>query len=54
MGDQTYGVDPVVATRIAQDIAGIQGLGVQTSVVIGGGNIFRGLAASARDGSIDR
>ena len=48
MGDQTYGVDPVVATRIAQDIAGIQGLGVQTSVVIGGGNIFRGLAASAR------
>jgi uridylate kinase len=48
MGDQAYGVDPAVATRIAQDIAEIQSLGVQTSIVIGGGNIFRGLAASAR------
>jgi uridylate kinase len=48
MGDQTYGIDPAVATRIAQDIAEIQALGVQTGVVIGGGNIFRGLAASAR------
>src|ERR671913_2616514 len=48
MGEQTYGIDPAVATRIAQDIAEIQALGVQTGVVIGGGNIFRGLAASAR------
>jgi uridylate kinase len=48
MGDQAYGVDPAVADRIAQDIAEIQSLGVQTSIVIGGGNIFRGLAASAR------
>jgi len=48
MGDQPYGVDPAVATRIAQDVAEIQSLGVQTAVVIGGGNIFRGLAASAR------
>jgi uridylate kinase len=48
MGDQTYGIDPAVATRIAQDIAEIQGLGVQTGIVIGGGNIFRGLAASTR------
>jgi uridylate kinase len=48
MGDQTYGIDQAVATRIAQDIAEIQALGVQTGVVIGGGNIFRGLAASAR------
>jgi len=48
MGDQAYGVDPAVATRIAQDVAEIQGLGVQTCIVIGGGNIFRGLAASAR------
>src|SRR5690606_23712100 len=36
------------ANRIAQDVAEIQALGVQTSIVIGGGNIFRGLAASAR------
>ena len=48
MGDQPYGIDPAVAMRIAQDIAEIQSLGVQTAVVIGGGNIFRGLAASAR------
>ena len=48
MGEQTYGVDPAVASRIAQDVAEIQSLGVQTSIVIGGGNIFRGLAASAR------
>ena len=48
MGDQPYGIDPAVATRIAQDVADIQALGVQTAIVIGGGNIFRGLAASAR------
>jgi uridylate kinase len=48
MGDQPYGIDPAVATRIAHDLAEIQSLGVQTAIVIGGGNIFRGLAASAR------
>jgi uridylate kinase len=48
MGDQQFGVDPAVATRIARDIGEIQALGVQTAIVIGGGNIFRGLAASAR------
>jgi uridylate kinase len=48
MGDQSYGIDPAVATRIAQDILEIQALGVQTAIVIGGGNIFRGLAASAK------
>jgi uridylate kinase len=48
MGDHSYGIDPAVATRIAQDISEIQSLGVQTAIVIGGGNIFRGLAASAR------
>jgi uridylate kinase len=48
MGDQSYGIDPVVATRIAADVGEIQALGVQTAIVIGGGNIFRGLAASAR------
>jgi uridylate kinase len=48
MGEQQYGIDPAVATRIAQDISEIQSLGVETAIVIGGGNIFRGLAASAR------
>jgi len=48
MGEQQFGVDPEVATQIAQDIAEIQAQGVETAIVIGGGNIFRGLAASAR------
>ncbi|OFW02062.1 MAG: UMP kinase [Acidobacteria bacterium RIFCSPLOWO2_02_FULL_68_18] len=48
MGDQQFGVDAAVTTRIARDVGEIQGLGVQTAIVIGGGNIFRGLAASAR------
>ena len=48
MGEQQFGVDPAVATRIARDVSDIQGLGVETAIVIGGGNIFRGLAASAR------
>ena len=48
MGDQQFGVDPIVATRIAKDVGAIQSLGVETAIVIGGGNIFRGLAASAR------
>jgi uridylate kinase len=48
MGDQQFGVDPAVATRIAHDVGAIQALGVETAIVIGGGNIFRGLAASAR------
>jgi uridylate kinase len=48
MGEQQFGVDPAVAARIARDVAEIQALGVQTGIVVGGGNIFRGLAASAR------
>ena len=48
MGDQQFGVDPAITDRIARDVGDIQGLGVQTAIVIGGGNIFRGLAASAR------
>jgi uridylate kinase len=48
MGEQQYGVDPNVAARIAVDVREIQGLGVETAIVIGGGNIFRGLAASAK------
>ena len=48
MGEQQFGVDPAVATQIAQDVGDIHALGVETAIVIGGGNIFRGLAASAR------
>ncbi len=48
MGEQKFGIDPAVATQIATEVSEIQQLGVQTAVVIGGGNIFRGVAASAK------
>ena len=48
MGEKQYGIDPVVTAQIAHDLQEIQTLGVETAIVIGGGNIFRGLAASAR------
>ena len=48
MGEKQYGIDPAVTTQIARDVHEIQGLGVETAIVIGGGNIFRGVAASAR------
>jgi uridylate kinase len=48
MGDEQFGVAPAVATQIAQDVGDIHSVGVETAIVIGGGNIFRGLAASAR------
>jgi len=48
MGEHQFGIDPAVTSQIARDIADIQGLGVQVAVVIGGGNLFRGLAASAK------
>jgi uridylate kinase len=48
MGEQQFGIDPAVATSIAKEIAEVQSLGIQTAIVIGGGNLFRGLAASAK------
>jgi uridylate kinase len=48
MGEAPFGIDPAVTTQIAHEIGEIQQLGVQTAIVIGGGNLFRGLAASAR------
>jgi uridylate kinase len=48
MGEQPFGIDPAVATTIAQEIGDVQAMGVQIGVVIGGGNLFRGLAASAK------
>jgi uridylate kinase len=52
MGGQGFGVDPAVAHRIANEIHEVQQLGVQTAVVVGGGNFIRGVAASAN--GIDR
>jgi uridylate kinase len=49
LGNEDYGIDPDVLTRIAGEICEIQALGVEIGVVIGGGNIFRG-AGLARAG----
>ena len=48
LGDRSYGIDPPVADQIAREVVDVQRLGVEVAIVIGGGNIFRGLAASAR------
>ncbi|MBU6446465.1 MAG: UMP kinase [Verrucomicrobia bacterium] len=46
MGDQRYGVDPEACQKIAQSVQELTQLGVQVGVVIGGGNIFRGVQAT--------
>jgi uridylate kinase len=48
MGASEYGIDPGVVREIAGQVAEAAGEGIQIAVVVGGGNIFRGLAASAR------
>jgi len=47
-GDQGYGIDPLVLDTIAREIKEVVNTGVQLALVIGGGNIFRGLAASSK------
>jgi uridylate kinase len=47
MGPQSFGIDRAVAGQIAREVAEIRSLGVELAIVIGGGNIFRGVAASA-------
>jgi uridylate kinase len=51
-GNLGYGIDPDILGRIAAEICEVVALGVQLAVVIGGGNIYRGIAASA--GGMDR
>jgi len=46
-GSQGYGLDPSVLTRVGDELREVVKLGVELAVVIGGGNIFRGMAASA-------
>ncbi|HMV26716.1 MAG TPA: UMP kinase, partial [bacterium] len=48
MGEQGYGIDTKVLEQIAKEIKDVKALGVEIAIVIGGGNIFRGLAASAK------
>lgn len=47
MGAQNYGIDVDIARSVAEEIKEIHALGVQTAVVVGGGNIFRGVSKSA-------
>ncbi len=48
MGDQGYGLHPPTVERIAREVQAVRDLGVEVCMVIGGGNIFRGLAGSAQ------
>ncbi len=50
MGEQHFGIDVSVVDRIAADIAEARALGVEVGVVIGGGNIFRGVAVASKGG----
>src|SRR5712691_7741121 len=52
MGEQTYGIDVDVARTVAEQLKAVHDLGVQVAVVVGGGNIFRGVSKSA--GNMDR
>jgi uridylate kinase len=46
MGETEYGIDPAMVQRIAQEVKEVHDLGVEVALVVGGGNIFRGLKAS--------
>jgi uridylate kinase len=48
MGDLGYGIDPTIVQSIAQEVAEVVATGVQVAIVVGGGNIFRGVQASAK------
>src|SRR5256885_2655823 len=52
LGEQSFGIDVKVARSVAEEIKQAHQLGVQIAVVVGGGNIFRGVSASA--GNMDR
>ena len=52
MGEQNYGIDVNVARSVAEELKAVHDLGVQVAVVVGGGNIFRGVSKSA--GNMDR
>jgi uridylate kinase len=48
MGEQAFGIEPAITTQLAKEILEVHQLGIEIGIVIGGGNLFRGLAASAR------
>ncbi|KGG12869.1 Uridylate kinase [Prochlorococcus sp. MIT 0601] len=47
MGDKPYGIDPEIVSSIAKDVSKVVSRGTQLAIVVGGGNIFRGLKGSA-------
>ncbi|QGZ33342.1 UMP kinase [Stappia indica] len=51
MGSQDFGIDPETVGRVAKEIAEAVSLGAQVGVVVGGGNIFRGVAIAAKGGN---
>ena len=48
MGDQAYGIDPATVARVAEEVKAAQDTGLQLCLVIGGGNIFRGMSGAAK------
>ena len=48
IGDGSYGISPQVISQIASEVASVRELGIEVAVVIGGGNIFRGVAGAAQ------
>jgi uridylate kinase len=52
MGRRDYGLDPETLSRIAKDVSDVVNMGVQVCLVVGGGNIFRGVSGAA--GGMDR
>ncbi len=47
MGDERFGISPQMIRYVAEEVRSVATLGVETAVVVGGGNIFRGMAASS-------
>ncbi len=48
MGEGVYGIDPAVTDRLARQVADLRNDGIEVGVVVGGGNIFRGMAGAAK------
>ena len=48
MGDQSFGIDPDTVARVAEEVKAAKDTGLQLCLVIGGGNIFRGMAGAAK------
>ena len=47
VGDQEYGISPAIVKKVSAEVKEIREMGVEVGIVIGGGNIYRGVAASA-------